>query len=42
VLSPFTPGEQADVPDIVGRVADAVLFTIEHGLDRAMTEFNRV
>jgi hypothetical protein len=30
------------LPDVVGRVADAVLFTIEHGLERAMTEFNRV
>ena len=42
VLSPFTEEERAQVPDIVGRVADAVLFTIDHGLDRAMTEFNRV
>ncbi len=42
VLSPFTSGERDQLPDVVGRVADAVLFTIEHGLDRAMTEFNRV
>jgi PTH1 family peptidyl-tRNA hydrolase len=42
VLSPFTPAERDQLPDVVGRVADAVLFTIEHGLDRAMTEFNRV
>ena len=41
VLSPFTAGERGQVPDIVSRVADAVLFTIEHGLARAMTEFNR-
>src|SRR3989442_10389779 len=42
VLSPFTAGEQAHVPDIVSRVADAVLLTIDQGLERAMTEFNRV
>jgi len=42
VLSPFTPEERAQVFAIVVRAADAVLFTVEHGLDRAMTEFNRV
>src|SRR3989442_3221682 len=42
VLSPFTAAEQAQVPDIVSRVADAILVTIEHGRERAMTEFNRV
>lgn len=42
VLSPFTPAEQAEVPVIVSRVAQAVLFTIEGGLERGMTEFNRV
>src|SRR2546422_5073825 len=42
VLSPFSAGEQAQVPDVVSRVADAVLFTIEQGLERAMTDFNRV
>jgi peptidyl-tRNA hydrolase, PTH1 family len=42
VLSPFTGNERVQVPNIVNRVADAVLFTIEHGLDRAMTEFNRL
>jgi peptidyl-tRNA hydrolase, PTH1 family len=41
VLGPFTAGEGAQLPEIVGRVAEAVAFTIEHGLDRAMTEFNR-
>jgi peptidyl-tRNA hydrolase, PTH1 family len=40
VLSPFAGSEQAEVPGLVGRVADAVLFTTEHGLERAMTEFN--
>ena len=42
VLSPFTPEERTQVSAIVGRAADAVLFTVEHGLERAMTEFNRV
>jgi PTH1 family peptidyl-tRNA hydrolase len=42
VLSPFTAREQSDVPGLVSRVADAVLFTTKHGLDRAMTEFNAV
>jgi len=42
VLSPFSSAEQAQLPDIVSRVADAVLLTIEQGLERAMTEFNRV
>jgi peptidyl-tRNA hydrolase, PTH1 family len=41
VLSPFTSDEQTQLPAIVGRTADAVMFTIEHGIDRAMTEFNR-
>jgi PTH1 family peptidyl-tRNA hydrolase len=42
VLSPFTPDERTQLPAIIERTADAVLFTIEHGVDRAMTEFNRV
>ena len=42
VLSPFTPAEQAQLADVVGRAADAVDATIEQGLDRAMTDFNRV
>jgi PTH1 family peptidyl-tRNA hydrolase len=42
VLSPFTADEHSQLVAIVGRTADAVLFTVEHGLDRAMTEFNRV
>jgi PTH1 family peptidyl-tRNA hydrolase len=41
VLSPFTSDEREQLPAIVNRGADAVLFTIEHGVDRAMTEFNR-
>ena len=42
VLSPFTTDEQSQLAAIIGRTADAVLFTAEHGIDRAMTEFNRV
>jgi PTH1 family peptidyl-tRNA hydrolase len=42
VLSPFTSAEQAELPDIVSRVAQAVVLTIDQGLERAMTEFNRV
>ena len=42
VLSPFTADEQKQLAAIVGRTADAVVFTVEHGLDRAMTEFNRL
>ena len=42
VLSPFTADEQNQLGAIVGRTADAVVFTVEHGLDRAMTEFNRL
>ena len=42
ILSPFTADEQTQLSAIIGRTADAVLFTVEHGLDRAMTEFNRV
>src|SRR5207302_907888 len=38
VLSPFTAAEQAQVPDVASRVADAVLVTIDQGLERAMTE----
>jgi peptidyl-tRNA hydrolase, PTH1 family len=41
VLSPFTEQERTQVPEVVGRAADAVLAAVEQGLDRAMTEFNR-
>lgn len=41
VLSPFTEAEAAQVSDIVGRAADGVEAIIDHGLDRAMTDFNR-
>jgi len=42
VLSPFTESERAQLPEIVARVADAVQVAAEHGLERAMTDFNRV
>jgi peptidyl-tRNA hydrolase, PTH1 family len=41
VLSPFTEQERTQVPEVVGRAADAVLAAVEQGVDRAMTEFNR-
>jgi peptidyl-tRNA hydrolase, PTH1 family len=41
VLSPFTDDERERLPDLIRRVADAVEYAVEHGLDRAMTEFNR-
>jgi peptidyl-tRNA hydrolase, PTH1 family len=41
VLSPFTESERAQLPEIVARVADAVEVAVEHGVDRAMTDFNR-
>jgi len=41
VLSPFTELERTQLPEIVGRVADAVEVAVEHGLERAMTDFNR-
>jgi peptidyl-tRNA hydrolase, PTH1 family len=41
VLSAFTAGERAQLADVVRRAADAVESTIEHGFDRAMTDFNR-
>jgi PTH1 family peptidyl-tRNA hydrolase len=41
VLGEFTEGERAQLPAITQRVADAVVFCVEHGLDRAMTEYNQ-
>jgi PTH1 family peptidyl-tRNA hydrolase len=41
VLGPFTRAEREALPALVSRAADAVTFAIEHGIDRAMTEFNR-
>lgn len=41
VLSPFTEAERAQLPEVVARVADAVEVAVEHGLEKAMTDFNR-
>lgn len=41
VLGPFTEAERERLPEIVERVGDAVLSVIEHGPERAMTEFNQ-
>lgn len=42
VLSPFTPSERDQLQPLVGRVADAVELAVASGIERAMTEFNRV
>jgi peptidyl-tRNA hydrolase, PTH1 family len=42
VLSPFTESERGQLPEIVARVADAVEVAVNQGLERAMTDFNRV
>lgn len=41
VLSPFTSAEREQLPDVIGRVADAVEAAVRVGVDRAMTDFNR-
>jgi PTH1 family peptidyl-tRNA hydrolase len=41
VLSPFSGVEREQLPDMIRRAADAVETAVEHGLDRAMTDFNR-
>jgi peptidyl-tRNA hydrolase, PTH1 family len=41
VLSPFSEPEREQLPEIIRRAADAVEYTVEQGLERAMTEFNR-
>src|SRR5919204_1553204 len=42
VLSPFTEAERSQLPEVLSRVADALEVTIQQGVDRAMTDFNRV
>ncbi|HEV3097623.1 MAG TPA: aminoacyl-tRNA hydrolase, partial [Candidatus Dormibacteraeota bacterium] len=42
VLSPFTASERGQLPEIIARVADAVEVAVNQGLERAMTDFNRV
>ncbi|TMD39631.1 MAG: aminoacyl-tRNA hydrolase [Chloroflexi bacterium] len=41
VLSPFSSAEHDQLPDVVRRAADAVETAVQHGLERAMTDFNR-
>ena len=41
VLGPFTPAEREALPQIIDRVCQAIASTIEHGLDRTMTDFNK-
>jgi PTH1 family peptidyl-tRNA hydrolase len=41
VLSPFTNAERDQLPEIIGRAADAVEVAVREGLERAMTDFNR-
>jgi peptidyl-tRNA hydrolase, PTH1 family len=41
VLSPFTNAEREALPQLVGRAADAVEVAVQHGVERAMTDFNR-
>ena len=41
VLSPFTESERSQLSDVVKRGADAVETAVQHGLERAMTDFNR-
>ncbi len=41
VLGAFTEAEREQLPGVVARVGDAILFALEHGIERAMTEFNK-
>ncbi len=41
VLGRFTPDERIEVERMVPMAADAVVVFIEHGLERAMSEYNR-
>ena len=41
VTSPFSAAEEELLGEVVGRAADAVETAVAHGLDRAMSEFNR-
>lgn len=40
VLRDFAAAERVEVPEIVTRCADAVVALMNHGLDRAQSEFN--
>jgi len=41
VLGEFSEGERVRLPAITQRVSQAVVFAIQNGLDRAMTEYNQ-
>jgi peptidyl-tRNA hydrolase, PTH1 family len=40
VLTPFSSEEQRQVQEGIGRAADAVLYVVEHGVEKAMNQFN--
>ena len=40
VLGPFSASEQLELPEVIGRAADAVQQICEAGIDRAMNQFN--
>src|SRR5205807_646231 len=41
VLGEFSESERVRLPAITERVSQAVVFAIQNGLDRAMTEYNQ-
>ena len=41
VLAPFAPEEEAELPALFDRAADAVVLVVEQGLDRAMSRVNQ-
>jgi PTH1 family peptidyl-tRNA hydrolase len=40
VLGRFTPDEEAALPDLLGRIADAVEVILREGLTTAMNRYN--
>lgn len=41
VTSHFTDAEEQRIPEVIHRAADAVEAVLRHGIDRAMSDFNR-
>lgn len=41
VLTPFTPAEEGDLPDVIARSTDAIRRILKNGLAVAMNEFNK-
>ena len=41
VLGPFTPAEREALPQVIDRVCQAIISTVERGLERTMTDFNK-